>query len=482
MNSKLLFLNISTQALYDTYKLMVATYVMDDFGDTQLRWESIDVVTSCERVIYESFPEINTNFPESLTAKSQRSAMLTDGTGETILQLRSAIELHKNNVMCLKGISTANEGYRQEVLFEMRRVWLSIISDVKLGIITFGSRENPLQNEPGGSAGFDFYDWLQSYGVESLFFSYILAFMICRVSDGNDLFTPLENYLVHDWCRHKTIQTRLFNEVESMARDKEESTVNVVNFLAFRELKVAKTRADILQMAKLEGEMASICWERLEALVFPKCSARVKAMIQFLNWVTDAYSELRVEAQAADNQSIINQYPTNLMQPNYYLPTRFVNDILSNSHMLSNNCRTAIREMPASLLALPVELRKEIYRYLFVRKEPIDPWNGGHKLDVKLFCTNTVILLEASSLPYGHNCFDLMWEPGLIPEFIDTVGFINASHLHCVRIDFPKLRDLEDEVSLEDVSLNMLGKIKSYYTSLRKLIIAQKAQIPWNTG
>ena len=131
--------------------------------------------------------------------------------------------------------------------------------------------------------------------------------------------------------------------------------------------------------------------------------------------------------------------------------------------------------MPATFLSLPAELRNEIYIYLLVRKEPIDPWNGDHELDLNLLSTNTAILHEARSLLYGHNCFDLTWEPGRIPECIDTIGFINASHLQCIPIEFPRLRDLEDEVSLEDVSLHILEKIQSRCTNLRKLITAPES-------
>ncbi|KAJ6105287.1 hypothetical protein N7523_010097 [Penicillium sp. IBT 18751x] len=129
--------------------------------------------------------------------------------------------------------------------------------------------------------------------------------------------------------------------------------------------------------------------------------------------------------------------------------------------------------MPASFLSLPAELRNEIYKYLFVRREPIDPWNGDHELELNLLYTNSAILHEARSLLYGHNCFDLTWEPCRIPEFLVTIGFINASHLQCIRIDFPELRYLEDdEVSLTEDSFSFLEKIQSRCTNLKKLITA----------
>jgi hypothetical protein len=127
--------------------------------------------------------------------------------------------------------------------------------------------------------------------------------------------------------------------------------------------------------------------------------------------------------------------------------------------------------MPASFLSLPAELRNEIYKYLLVRREPIDPWSGDHELELNLLSTNKAILHEAGSLFYGRNCFDLTWECR-IPEFLVTIGFINSSHLQCILIDFPELRDLEDEVSLKEASLHILENIQSRCTNLKKLIIA----------
>lgn len=128
--------------------------------------------------------------------------------------------------------------------------------------------------------------------------------------------------------------------------------------------------------------------------------------------------------------------------------------------------------MPASFLTLPAEIRNEIYVYLLVRREPLVPWNGAHEIVPNVLCTNTTILHEARSLLYSHNRFDLTtWNPQLILQFLDNVGYINAGHLRCIRIDFPRLRDLEDSVSLEEDSLCILEKIQTHCTNLRTLMI-----------
>ncbi|OJJ65840.1 hypothetical protein ASPBRDRAFT_201504 [Aspergillus brasiliensis CBS 101740] len=126
--------------------------------------------------------------------------------------------------------------------------------------------------------------------------------------------------------------------------------------------------------------------------------------------------------------------------------------------------------MPVSFLSLPAELRNEIYTYLLICREPINPCHGGHELHPNILFTNTAILHEARALLYGHNCFDLTGESGHVSKFLDTIGSINASHLQCIRIDFPSLGNLEDEVSLEEGSLHILEKIQLQCTNIRKLI------------
>ncbi|KAL3471632.1 hypothetical protein BJX99DRAFT_21127 [Aspergillus californicus] len=134
--------------------------------------------------------------------------------------------------------------------------------------------------------------------------------------------------------------------------------------------------------------------------------------------------------------------------------------------------------MPMSFLSLPSELRNEIYIYLLVRREPLDPWNGDHELVPNLLSTNSTILHEARSLLYGDNRFDLTrstWEPERLFRFFDTIGFVNSSHIRCIRIDFPGLRDLEDDISLEEDSLRILEKIQSHCTNLKTLIVASES-------
>ncbi len=69
-----------------------------------------------------------------------------------------------------------------------------------------------------------------------------------------------------------------------------------------------------------------------------------------------------------------------------------------------------------------------------------------NRLMINLLFTNTTILHKASSLLYGSNRFNLTARNfELIPKFLDASGVVNSSHIKCIRIDCPELRDLEDE-------------------------------------
>ncbi|KAF4763040.1 hypothetical protein N7455_010837 [Penicillium solitum] len=130
--------------------------------------------------------------------------------------------------------------------------------------------------------------------------------------------------------------------------------------------------------------------------------------------------------------------------------------------------------MPTSFLSLPAELRNEIYMYLLVRREPIDPWNGYNGLVPNILSTNTKILHEARSLLYGENYFDFSGRRSLlVSQFLDDIGFVNASHILCIRIDFPRILGLNDNANLD--SLDIPKRTQCYCTNLNKVIVASES-------
>jgi hypothetical protein len=126
----------------------------------------------------------------------------------------------------------------------------------------------------------------------------------------------------------------------------------------------------------------------------------------------------------------------------------------------------------AGFLSIPGELRNIIYKQLLVLEYPIDPLFGSTKLlsHTELLYTNKQIYHESVSVLYGQNSFDLAgYDFELLARFLNQIGRNNAYYIQCIWINFPRIRDIEDEVTLEDDSSQILTKIQSDCTALKTL-------------
>ena len=140
--------------------------------------------------------------------------------------------------------------------------------------------------------------------------------------------------------------------------------------------------------------------------------------------------------------------------------------------------------MPHTFLSLPAELRNEVYKYLLVTAAPIEPfshWHSTNGLAPNILCTNSTILHEARPFLYGKNHFNLATGGyGRVDaiNFIDTIGFLNASYILSIRINFPDFECIDYDMEYDDDdpefgigpdSLGLLDRIVSHCTSLRSI-------------
>jgi hypothetical protein len=109
-----------------------------------------------------------------------------------------------------------------------------------------------------------------------------------------------------------------------------------------------------------------------------------------------------------------------------------------------------------------------IYERLLVLQEPIVyltyPWvlSSPRALHPELLLVNKTIIREASSLFYAQNRFDFtVCESEQVASFFDHIGRNNASHIRNMCIDFPDIRNVDDDVNIEDDSARILAKIQS---------------------
>ncbi|KAL3476029.1 hypothetical protein BJX99DRAFT_270834 [Aspergillus californicus] len=127
-------------------------------------------------------------------------------------------------------------------------------------------------------------------------------------------------------------------------------------------------------------------------------------------------------------------------------------------------------KIPANFLNLPGELRNKIYGHLLVRNEIINPWQRNYDLAPNLLSTSKKIQHETSTLLYGNNCFDLTGcDFELISGFFDKIGCDNMTKLRSIYIDFPIIRNFEDNISLDKNSSDIITRIEKHCTNLRTL-------------
>lgn len=136
-------------------------------------------------------------------------------------------------------------------------------------------------------------------------------------------------------------------------------------------------------------------------------------------------------------------------------------------------------DMSASLLSLPRELRDQIYAYVLVNQDEIEPermWFPG-PLSAQFLRTNKMIHREATLVLYAHNRFNFAFcDPDFIPFFLDKIGRDNAKHIRQISIYFPEFHYLDsldpDEITLNDESFRILEKIQSYCANLSTLTMS----------
>ncbi|RYP52804.1 hypothetical protein DL768_002053 [Monosporascus sp. mg162] len=131
----------------------------------------------------------------------------------------------------------------------------------------------------------------------------------------------------------------------------------------------------------------------------------------------------------------------------------------------------------ANFLSLPRELRDIMYEQLLVLDEPIvSPTRPNRPrlqttLHTDILLANKMIHSEASSVLYGQNRFDLTkCTSEQISLFVTRMGRDNSSHVRYIHINFPGIRDRDqDDVVFDDDSAMILAVIQLNCTNLHSI-------------
>jgi hypothetical protein len=68
-----------------------------------------------------------------------------------------------------------------------------------------------------------------------------------------------------------------------------------------------------------------------------------------------------------------------------------------------------------------------------------------------------------------------MCESEQVASFFDQIGRNNASHIRNMCIDFPDIRNVDDDVNIEDDSARILANIQSDCANLNKIVTSLRS-------
>ncbi|RYP78944.1 hypothetical protein DL769_003109 [Monosporascus sp. CRB-8-3] len=149
--------------------------------------------------------------------------------------------------------------------------------------------------------GRTFYNWVRSTSADhtSCPFSFVFFNCLISVTHGDVLGHRARTaYLAEDACRHLASLCRMYNDFGSLARDRDETNLNSVNFPEFvrAETTEAAARAELMSIAEYERRGLDMALDQLDSELLRNGGDAIKwmdAVRLFVN-VTDLYGQIYV--------------------------------------------------------------------------------------------------------------------------------------------------------------------------------------------
>lgn len=146
----------------------------------------------------------------------------------------------------------------------------------------------------------NYLKWARGSGGEHVSCYYAFAFLVCLLSHrlgGEECFANEEQkYLAHAACMHLAAMCRMYNDLGSVPRDRDEGNLNSINFPEFRAYS-GRTDKDmkssLLRIAEFERRCFESCMEGLEEQC-AKDRKRVAQVVKMFSMTTDYYGQLYV--------------------------------------------------------------------------------------------------------------------------------------------------------------------------------------------
>ncbi|PWY80853.1 aphidicolan-16beta-ol synthase [Aspergillus sclerotioniger CBS 115572] len=160
------------------------------------------------------------------------------------------------------------------------------------------------------SMGLSFYNWVHNVSSYHIACPFCFAYSNCLMgaalttSTNRDCFsTGTEKYLAEDVCAHLGCMCRMYNDLGSWARDRDEGNLNSVHFAEFgsQDKDESAKKAEVFQLAQYERECWKQSFKQLEVAMREgkkpeeaMLGSRRARIVRYFCDVTDIYGQIYV--------------------------------------------------------------------------------------------------------------------------------------------------------------------------------------------
>ncbi|KAI1373133.1 Ent-kaurene synthase [Hypoxylon crocopeplum] len=145
--------------------------------------------------------------------------------------------------------------------------------------------------------GRTFYNWVRSTSADHTSCPFSFVFFNCLISSthGDILGRRAKTaYLVEDACRHLASLCRMYNDYGSLARDRDETNLNSVNFPEFATEGAEAAKAELMSIAEYERRGLDVALGELEGELLESGGTRWMDAVRLFVNVTDLYGQIYV--------------------------------------------------------------------------------------------------------------------------------------------------------------------------------------------
>lgn len=267
---------------------------------------NVQNVATDEAGVRSDTRSVDTPNREGCTSKKRRLAGATDfstnGVNDSTdrrpqvqeVEITETLGRFVGHVLNHPKVQTASMYDKNHLRRELRNFLLAHIDQIE-----DNSRLSSTTNGSGAPER-TFFDWVRRTGSDHTSCPYSFSFALCLLGNGGDFFDSCaQKYYAQAACQHLATLCRMYNDIGSMSRDREENNLNSLDFPEFCRgqdpQKDVILKAQLYQLASHERKCLDMAIDGLK----PTNTKLMERFLQTFVAVTDLFGQIYVEKDIA---------------------------------------------------------------------------------------------------------------------------------------------------------------------------------------